>query len=249
MRVLKDFNSLTSYLLEKSTSNVQIGFVPTMGALHEGHLALVKTSLQENDITIASIFVNPTQFNESADFEKYPRVLQEDFKLLSDIGLNAVYTPNVSDIYPNNSDKIPLHFDFEGLDKVMEGAHRPGHFEGVIRVIRVFFAQINPAKAYFGEKDFQQLTIIRRLAAKEFPHIQIIPVETLRAEGGLALSSRNRLLSPRQRESATVLYKTLRRASAEIGKSNLQELIIDIKSSFAENKLVKLEYFEIADAQ
>ena len=183
-----------------------IGLVPTMGALHEGHLSLIDASLRSNDITVISIFVNPTQFNDRKDFEKYPRDLDKDLELIRLKGCDLVFAPSEEEIYPEKDTRV---FDFGTLDKYMEGKYRPGHFNGVAQIVSRLFDIIEPDRAYFGEKDFQQLVIIKNLVQQLNLPVEIVPCPIIRESDGLAMSSRNRLLTPEQRKSASKISKVL----------------------------------------
>jgi pantoate--beta-alanine ligase len=226
----------------------KIGFVPTMGALHDGHLSLVRQSLRENDVTVISIFVNPTQFDNPDDLEKYPRTLERDLHLLEQTDKNlTVYLPHAEDLY--RGEVVSRSFDHKGLDKVMEGAYRKGHFDGVATVVSLLFEAVEPDRAYFGEKDFQQLRIIQNMVEQmKFP-VEIRPVPIRREPDGLAMSSRNLRLSPEMRKEAPFIYKTLKEAKtmAEKGFSP-GEIKKHIMKLYGETPL-RLEYFEIADEE
>lgn len=222
-----------------------IGFVPTMGALHDGHITLVKQARKENDIVVCSIFVNPIQFNNPDDLKKYPRTLEEDCRLLEPAGCDIVFVPDENEMYPE-----PVHdvYDFGGLDKVMEGKFRPGHFNGVAVVVRKLFDIVQPRKAYFGLKDYQQLQIIKSMVHQIVSPVEIISCTTVREADGLAMSSRNRRLSKELRERAPVIYKTLsslpaKKNSLSVGQTK-QWAIEQIEGV---NPLM-VEYLEIADA-
>lgn len=222
-----------------------IGFVPTMGALHQGHLALAQKAISENNIVIVSIFVNPTQFNNSADLEQYPRTLKEDIALLKELSDQIiVFAPSAQEIY---GDKPTSHqYDFGGLENEMEGKFRPGHFDGVGTVLKHFFQIVSPTKAYFGEKDFQQLQIVKKLVSIEKMSVEIIGCPIYREESGLALSSRNKRLSPQQQNQAPLIYKTLKKVKNDFGIKNAVELTQWVSEQFEKNNTLELEYFEIA---
>jgi pantoate--beta-alanine ligase len=225
--------------------NKTTGFVPTMGALHQGHLALVHKAAEENDIVVCSIFVNPIQFNNPDDLKKYPRNLEEDCLLLEKAGCHVVFAPDVKEMYP---EPVKETFDFGMLDKVMEGAFRPGHFNGVAVVVKKLFEIVKPAKAYFGLKDYQQLQIVKSMVRMIHSPVEVISCPTVREPDGLAMSSRNRRLSPELRGRAPVIYQTLS-ALADIKKTLSVEqykrwAVDHIESA----KPLKVEYFEIADA-
>ncbi|TNF44349.1 MAG: pantoate--beta-alanine ligase [Cytophagales bacterium] len=225
--------------------NEKIGFVPTMGALHQGHLDLVQKSLENTDVTLVSIFVNPTQFNNPEDFKKYPNTLAEDLKKLESVGVDYVFVPNVETMYP---DKAELKLDFGFVERVLEGEFRPGHFNGVGLVVSKLFHAIRPHVAFFGQKDLQQVAVIKRLVKDlSFPiELEIVP--TRREEDGLAMSSRNLRLSPEEREQALILIHSLKKAKKELfeGKSWL-EVKKEIEQDFLQVPLAKLDYFELVN--
>ena len=232
-----------SKLLNKS----EIGFVPTMGALHEGHLQLVERASQENQLVIVSIFVNPTQFNNPTDLKNYPRTLDRDLELLKQTADCIVFLPKYEDIYPKNDPYEPI--DLKGLDKVMEGKFRPGHFQGVVHVVYNFFLLIKPTRAYFGKKDFQQLAIIKHMSEEAKFTVQIVECETIRESCGLAKSSRNLRLNDEQKEDALILFQTL--SFIKENKSFFQspeELQREAIKKFNSGKL-ELEYLEIVDTK
>lgn len=243
LRSLKDADSL---ILNLKSQGQTIGFVPTMGALHQGHISLVERSKKENDFTFVSIFVNPTQFNNSQDLTNYPRSEELDIKILEDAGADAVFFPTVEMMYPDGEKSESMQFD--GLENKMEGKFRAGHFEGVATVVKRFFELIQPTNAYFGEKDFQQLQIIRHMV-KEFKiPVNIIPVSIKREEDGLAMSSRNQRLSPEMRKEVPQIYKILQQAKSYFENHSTQETQEFVKRQF-DNSSLELEYFEIADEE
>lgn len=203
---MKVYKSIAPWIKFRADVSGQVGFVPTMGALHEGHISLFKKSLNENDFTVGSIFLNPTQFNDPMDLEKYPSTLVEDLSKLKALGVDAVLTPTFKDIYPDN-----YHYKVseDELSQHLCGASRPGHFDGVLTVVIKLLNIIQPKKAYFGEKDFQQLTLIKNMVRAFFIPVEIIAAPTIRESDGLAMSSRNALLSPAQREQAAQLHKVI----------------------------------------
>lgn len=238
--------ALIEHLKVISNSKTTLGFVPTMGALHQGHLSLVETSLQNNDLTIVSIFVNPTQFNNSEDLEKYPRNLESDIAKLQTISNNViVYAPTVDDIYEGNTTAKSFYFD--GLENQMEGKFRPGHFEGVGTIVKRLFEIVKPTYAYFGEKDFQQLQIIKKLVEKENFSINIVECPIFREENGLAMSSRNERLSPNERNAAAIIYQTLLEVQHKFSTEPLSEIEHWVNQVFENQPDFKLDYFEIAD--
>jgi pantoate--beta-alanine ligase len=217
-----------------------------MGALHQGHLALMQRSLKENDDTVVSIFVNPTQFNNPEDLAKYPRTLEEDVKKMRVLSDKIIlYAPSVEDIY--EGDTISQNFDFDGLENQMEGKFRPGHFNGVGTIVKRLFEIVTPTNAYFGEKDFQQLQIVKKLVEKNNLPVNIVGCPIFREENQLAMSSRNERLTPEERKEAAIIYKTLTEAK-EIFQTNTPEETIEfVKNSFKDNERFELEYFVIAD--
>jgi pantoate--beta-alanine ligase len=238
--------ALIEHLKVISNSKTTLGFVPTMGALHQGHLSLVETSLQNNDLTIVSIFVNPTQFNNSEDLEKYPRNLESDIAKLQTISNNViVYAPTVDDIYEGNTTAKSFYFD--GLENQMEGKFRPGHFDGVGTIVKRLFEIVKPTNAYFGEKDFQQLQIIKKLVEKENFSINIVECPIFREENGLAMSSRNERLSPNERNAAAIIYQTLLEVQHKFSTEPLSEIEHWVNQVFENQPDFKLDYFEIAD--
>jgi pantoate--beta-alanine ligase len=238
--------ALIEHLKVNSDSNTTIGFVPTMGALHNGHLSLIEKSLHNNKLTIVSIFVNPTQFNNPEDLEKYPRNLESDIVKIKTISDNVIiYAPSVEDIYEGNTTSKP--FNFDGLENLMEGKFRPGHFEGVGTIVKRLFEIVKPTNAYFGEKDFQQLQIIKKLVEKENFPITIVGCPIFREENGLAMSSRNERLSPNDRNSAAIIYKTLLEVKHRFSTEPLSEIAIWVNQVFENQPNFKLDYFEIAN--
>jgi pantoate--beta-alanine ligase len=246
MNVFTTRKSLNEVLASLKVSKKIVGFVPTMGALHDGHLALVKNALIESDAVVVSIFVNPTQFNNVQDLDKYPRMLQADVDLLNSIGKVIVFAPTVEEVYPENDAYTPM--DLEGIDKVMEGEFRPGHFQGVVHVVRNLFQIVQPDKAYFGLKDFQQVAVIRLMTKKyNFP-IQIIACQTLREPSGLAMSSRNLRLNESEREEALIIIQTLKYIQSLKGTKTPKEAK-ELATAFFSNGKLRLEYLEIVNSE
>ena len=224
------------------------GFVPTMGALHDGHLSLMQRSLDENDITVVSIFVNPTQFNNPEDLLKYPRTLDEDVKKIAALNPNiVVYAPSVDDIYEGKVVSQP--FNFDGLEHQMEGKFRPGHFDGVGTIVKRLFEIVSPTNAYFGEKDFQQLLIVEKMVEKTQLPVHVVGCPIHREHNGLAMSSRNERLSPSEREKASIIFETLTKVKEKFHNSSAQELSLWVQEVFDTNSDFELEYFQIADAK
>lgn len=244
MHCLKNLKDAESLILTIKNRKQTIGFVPTMGALHLGHISLVNQSKKENDFTFVTVFVNPTQFNNADDLVKYPRTEKQDLALLEQAGVDAVFFPTVEDIYPNG--ELTEHFDFGGLENKMEGEFRPGHFEGVGTVVKRFFEIVQPDNAYFGEKDFQQLQIIRKMVLTQKLPVQIIPVAIKREEDGLAMSSRNQRLTPEMRKEAPLIFKVLNEAKIHLENHSIAETKKFVEKQFESSPLV-LEYFEIAE--
>ena len=244
MKVLKSKKTLIDYVERQREMGKKIGFAPTMGALHQGHLSLYKAAKKENDEVISSIFVNPTQFNNPDDFQKYPKTLEKDLELLEKADVDAVYVPNVEEMYPDglNSKK----YNFDGLENEMEGKYRPGHFDGVGTIVEELFRQVQPHNAYFGEKDYQQLAIIKKMIEKTKLPVKIHGVPTLREEDGLAMSSRNVRLTETQRKEATIIYETLVKAKEWFKVISLEEIKQRVTEIFR-NSNFELEYFVIAD--
>jgi len=245
MRVVETKKLLQDLLNEQRMLGKSIGFVPTMGALHMGHTALVEKAVSENDVVIVSIFVNPTQFNNPNDLKTYPRMLEEDLRKCEQAGANIIFVPTVEEIYPEPDTRI---FDFGMLDKVMEGKHRPGHFNGVAQVVSKLFDIVKPHRAYFGQKDFQQLAVIKKMVSMLGLDIQIVVHPTVREADGLAMSSRNMLLDPDQRKSAPLIAKTLHAACSKKNKMSVQQMIDWVVEEINRDKQLNVEYFEIANA-
>ncbi|MDU1889552.1 MAG: pantoate--beta-alanine ligase [Dysgonomonas sp.] len=244
MDLIKTVRDVQATVVSLHNEGKTIGFVPTMGALHKGHLSLVKQCLAENDICVVSIFVNPTQFNNKEDLVKYPRNLEQDCQLLQEVGVNIVFAPTENEIYPEPDTR---QFDFGQLDKVMEGRFRPGHFNGVAQVVSRLFDIVKPDKAYFGEKDFQQLAIIRAMVKQLGLKVQIVPMPIMRESNGLAMSSRNERLTPKQKEIAVNISKTLFQSKEWEENYTVQEVITKVTDNINSFEELKVEYFEIVD--
>lgn len=222
-----------------------VGLVPTMGALHKGHVSLVKQAKADSDVCVVSIFVNPNQFNNKEDLEKYPRDVNKDALLLEKEGVDIIFAPTIEEVYPEPDTR---QFDFGQLDKVMEGKFRPGHFNGVAQVVSRLFDMVKPDKAYFGEKDFQQLAIIRDMVKQLAMPVQIMPMPIVREASGLALSSRNERLSEAQKEVATNIYKTLLRSKAEWKNTlSVKETVDRVIEEINAIEGLEVEYFQIVD--
>lgn len=248
MLIFKTQNELVSHLQSLSISESSVGFVPTMGALHRGHLSLLERAFKENTTVVISIFVNPTQFNNAEDLAKYPRTFDEDIAKIKTISNNTiVFAPTVEDIYEGQT--ISQHFDFDGLENQMEGQFRPGHFDGVGTIVKRLFEIVNPTRAYFGEKDFQQLQIIRKMVSKLQLPVAIVECPIYRESNGLAMSSRNERLTTKEREDSSVIYSTLTAVKNQFEYKSAQELILWVSHQFDLHPQFKLEYFQIAEEE
>ena len=248
MKIISDPRKLKTEIDSFRKSGLKIGFVPTMGALHSGHITLVENSVRENDVTVVSIFVNPTQFNNVDDLKKYPRDLNKDADLLSKAGCNLIFAPEPADIYSDSELNERFSFDFEGLDKVMEGKFRPGHFNGVVQIVSKLFTLVEPHKAYFGEKDFQQLAIIHLMVRKMGFNVEIVDCKIVRETSGLALSSRNERLTDEQKVQAARISAILFE-SVKLAKTNTpEELHLWVLLQLENAPGLKAEYFEIANS-
>lgn len=243
------FNSnadLIAYLKSINNEYFTIGFVPTMGALHQGHLSLMKQSISENDCTVVSIFVNPTQFNNPEDLAKYPRTLEDDLKKITHLNAEIlVFAPTIEAIYTGKPKSD--FFDFDGLENQMEGKFRPGHFNGVGTIVKRLFEIVKPTNAYFGEKDFQQLQIIKKLVSKNNLNINIKSCPIFRESNNLAMSSRNALLTSKEKQDAAILYKTLVDAKTKFKTISANTITKWVQKTFEKNPDFKLDYFQIAD--
>ncbi|SKB32054.1 pantoate--beta-alanine ligase [Maribacter arcticus] len=247
MLLVKTVNELKDEL-NKIDDSTNLGMVPTMGALHQGHMSLLKKALTENQNVVVSIFVNPTQFNNTEDLEKYPKTLVDDVDLISSISKNIiVFAPSIAEIYQDRvKSKI---YDFAGLDKVMEGEFRDNHFNGVGTIVEALFSLVKPKRAYFGEKDFQQLRIIQKLVELQKIPVEVIGCEIVRENHGLAMSSRNERLSPTIRQNAAFIYETLKTAKHKFGMESVLNVKDWVAKQFKNSTDFKLEYFEITDVE
>ena len=244
MIVVETIDMLRGFLSAARESGKSVGLVPTMGALHEGHASLVQRSVVENGVTVVSVFVNPTQFNDKGDLERYPRTLEADCRLLEALGADCVFAPSVEEVYPEPDTRV---FDFTPLDKVMEGIYRPGHFNGVAQVVSKLFMFVEPDRAYFGEKDFQQLAIIREMVRQQDFKLDIVGCPIVREVDGLAMSSHNTLLTAEQRATSLAISKSLF-ASQEYAKNHtLAETKQMVEDAIAATKGLELEYYEVVD--
>jgi len=246
MLIFNKKSDLSAFLSPLIQQNKSIGFVPTMGALHKGHMSLLEKSLSENEITVMSIFVNPTQFNNAEDLDKYPRTLNRDVEIMQELSNNIiVYAPEVDDIYEGNT--VSESFDYDGLENQMEGKHRPGHFDGVGTIVKRLFEIVQPNKAYFGEKDFQQLQIVKKLVEKNNIPVAVIGCPIHREDSGLAMSSRNERLSETARKNAAIIYQILNSAKEIFATNSAEATVKWVENEFQKHPDFQLEYFEIAD--
>lgn len=248
MQIIETVSELLTYVENGKRKGLKTGLVPTMGALHEGHLSLVRKSVKENDATIVSLFVNPTQFNNPEDLATYPRQEEEDFKLLARENADVVFAPKVSEIYPDDSYKNK-EYRLGNVAEVMEGKFRPGHFQGVAMIVNRLFQLCRPTRAYFGMKDFQQIAVIREMIKSEGIDVEIVPCPIVREESGLALSSRNQLLTEHQKKEAASIHKVLKQ-SLEFAKSlSVEETRHRVITEIEKSPELKVEYFEIVDGK
>ena len=244
MKLFRSIVELQNELFEVRKQGKNVGLVPTMGALHEGHASLIKRSVAENSVTVVSVFLNPTQFNDKKDLERYPRTLDSDCKLIENCGGDYVFAPSVEEMYPV---KDKRQFDFPPVTSVMEGAHRPGHFNGVCQVVSRLFYIVRPDRAYFGEKDWQQIAVVKRLVKYLELSVKIVECETVREKDGLAKSSRNTLLSPEERAIAPKIYSALHE-SIDFSKSHtIKETHDNVVNKINAVDGLDVEYFSIVD--
>lgn len=247
MQIFEKKNALIHCLSSLKQENKLIGFVPTMGALHKGHMSLLEESRKNNDISVVTIFINPTQFNKEEDLKKYPKTIEQDLKLLKNKGCDIVFIPSVEEIY---TDKVvSKSYSFDGIEHQMEGQFREGHFNGVATIVQAFFEIVKPNNAYFGEKDFQQLQIVKKLTEKENLPVNISGCPIYRENDGLAMSSRNIRLSKEQRNAAPLIYQTLKEVISLIKNREIVEIYAFVKNTFLSSELLELEYFIIADEE
>lgn len=242
MIVVETIKSLKQELEKYNSKNV--GFVPTMGALHDGHISLVKRSVEENDVTVVSVFVNPTQFNDKADLERYPRTEEADKKLLEAAGCDIVFMPQVEEMYPEEDTRV---FNFGSIETVMEGKYRPGHFNGVAQIVSKLFYAVEPTRSYFGEKDFQQVAIIRDMVKQLNIPIEIIACPIIREESGLARSSRNELLSAEERKKAALISQVLSKSVNFAKEMSVEEVKNWVNDQFKSDDTFKMDYYDIVD--
>lgn len=248
MKVFKLKTEIADYLKSEQLKGKKIGFAPTMGALHSGHVSLVEKAKAENDIVVCSIFVNPIQFNNPSDLTKYPRTLDSDLKLLEKVACDVVFVPTALEMYPEPITEKD-NMTFGDLDLIMEGKQRPGHFSGVGIVVKKLFEIVNPDKAYFGEKDFQQLAVVRKMVEQEKMAIEVIGCPIIRESDGLAMSSRNTLLNELERKNSANIYRILSEAKLLTKSMNVAQLKEWVKTEINKIETLSLEYFEIADSK
>lgn len=244
MQIINTIEEVKSQLAGVRKKGFTIGFVPTMGALHKGHLTLIKEARRENDFVVCSIFVNPIQFNNKADLKKYPRNIDLDISMLRKEKCDLLFYPSEDEMLSDIPNEV---FDFSGLDKVMEGKFRPGHFQGVATIVKRLFKIIEPHRAYFGMKDYQQLVIIHKMTKDNSLPVEVVPCSTVREIDGLAMSSRNQLLSKAERKQAASIYKVLKKVKIHSGFYTVNEIKQYVEEQFAKSKNFKLEYIEIVD--
>ncbi|MCE5227562.1 MAG: pantoate--beta-alanine ligase [Porphyromonadaceae bacterium] len=244
MKIVNSIKELRLQLDEDKQKGKKVGLVPTMGALHAGHISLVKRCVAENDVCVVSIFVNPTQFNNPNDLLTYPRTLDEDCQLLESSGCTYVFAPSVEEMYPEPDNRV---FDFGTVAQVMEGARRPGHFNGVAQIVSKLFYAVKPHVSYFGEKDFQQIAVIRAMVKQLEIPVEIVDCPIQRESDGLALSSRNTRLTPEQRQKAPVIARTLKESITFVPEKSVQQVIDYVVSTLNNVPDMSVEYFEIVD--
>lgn len=244
MQIFHSTDDIRAFARERSAAGGGVGFVPTMGALHQGHMALVRQARQGNATVVASVFVNPTQFNNADDYRLYPRDLEADARLLADAGCDALFAPTEADIYPEPDTR---QFDLGSLAQVLEGEFRPGHFNGVVQVVSRLLDIVAPDRAYFGQKDYQQLAILRHMLPRLGYGCQIVPVPIVRDADGLALSSRNQRLTPAQRASAPHIYRTMQQVRGMRGQGTPAQAEAEITRRLNAGNEMRVEYFRIVD--
>ena len=244
MKIVNSIQDLKALLAKERSDNKSIGFVPTMGALHEGHLSLIRRCVNENDVCLASIFVNPTQFNNKLDLDTYPRTPDNDCRMLEAAGCHYLFAPDEEEMYPEPDTRV---FDFGLLDKVMEGACRPGHFNGVAQIVSKLFDIAGADRAYFGQKDLQQIAVIREMVSRFAIPVQIVACPILREADGLAMSSRNMRLTNEQRQKAPLIGQTLKESAGFVPEKTVEEVIRFVLQRLNNEPLLRVEYFEIVD--
>ena len=248
MILFKKAKALTEHLKKLRNQNVSVGFVPTMGALHNGHISLITKAKKECDIVVCSIFVNPVQFNNKTDFEKYPVTIENDILLLEENKADILFLPSVKEIYPEGTDNLQ-HFELDYLENILEGFYRPNHFQGVCNVMHRLLNIVAPDKLFLGQKDYQQVLILKKMMQVFHPTIKLFIGETLRENDGLAMSSRNMRLNNEGRKNATTIYKALQYIKQNIEKNSLEELTQHAKKMILNNRFDKVDYIQICDAK
>ncbi|MBP5771572.1 MAG: pantoate--beta-alanine ligase [Bacteroidaceae bacterium] len=246
MKVVTTIKELKRILSQDRAEGKTVGLVPTMGALHAGHASLVRRSVNENDVTVVSIFLNPTQFNDKSDLERYPRTLEADCALLNECGAQIAFAPSVEEVYPEPDTR---HFSYPPTDTVMEGAFRPGHFNGVCQVVSKLFSYVEPDRAYFGEKDFQQIAVIRRMVDDLGFQLQVVPCPVVREADGLAMSSRNTLLTPEERAIAPHIYSTLTASRQYARTHTVEQTLQYVTEQINAVPGLRVEYYSIVDGR
>lgn len=246
MEIFTTIESLSEFLESERKKNKKIGLVPTMGALHSGHISLISASKQKADCTVCSVYVNPTQFNDPGDHDNYPRTEEQDAHLLEEAGCNVCFIPTAKEMYPNGLGEL-LKVDLNGIDRAMEGKHRPGHFDGVVTVVNRLFEIVSPNYAFFGEKDFQQLATIRKMVEVLKMAIEVVGCPIIRESDGLAMSSRNQRLTVAQRKSAPLIYQLL--TQVKEGNHSMEEMKNRVARKIAQEETMRLDYFEIAQEE
>jgi len=245
MKIIEKIQTLKKCLSAEKQAGKSVGFVPTMGALHDGHLSLVRQCMAENDVCVVSIFVNPAQFNDPRDLAAYPRTPEKDCVLLEEAGCDYVFAPEVQEMYPAGTDERV--FNLGSVAEVMEGVFRPGHFDGVARIVSKLFEAVEPDRAYFGEKDFQQIAVIKRMVSRLNLPVQIIACPIVREADGLAMSSRNTRLTPEQRQIAPIIAATLKESRTFVPAKSVQEVKNWVINTLNMKPLLRVEYYEIVD--
>ena len=245
LKILKTRLELFSFLSPFRSFRQKIGLVPTMGALHSGHLSLIERAKHESDVVVCSIFVNPTQFNDPHDLEKYPRSIEKDIELLKGVYCDALFLPDLTEIYPDN--EVKWEIDLEGLDKHLEGAVRPGHYQGVTQVVKILFDIVSPNFAFFGQKDYQQVLVINKMIDKLKMNVKVVMCPTMREKDGLAMSSRNIHLSEVERKNALALYSALTLAQNIIANKSIHQTIEEVTNYLRTSEGIDLEYFQLCD--
>lgn len=247
MIIFTKISQINKFLTGIAQKGSSIGFVPTMGALHEGHLTLIRKANEENDVSVCSIFVNPTQFNNPEDLKKYPRLIEKDILLLEKSGCDVLFYPNADEMY--GKDEGLLNVDLLGIDKRLEGEHRPGHFNGVATIVKKLFDAVAPHKAYFGQKDYQQVLVVKTMVKQLNVPVEVVAVPTVREESGLAMSSRNLRLTDEERENAAEIYRVLVWAKEHLTKLEAGEIEKVGGERLAKIPGAEVEYFELADGE